>query len=180
MAQNGFSVAQMLHLGFSQLRDRPALRLVAGYCLLVLHLFSATPLAPVFTTVLAMADRSHHLVLRTTDQGMQVVLHHEGSNSFGHRHGVVAQALTSLSLAKGTAGGHPDHVIQFVTTPPWELNSAPPLDPGADALASELAPLSLPAAQPFLEATAFFAAPPPAPPRNSTALFAVGSTVLLI
>jgi len=92
-------------------------RFVASFLLWV-FLVATTPLAPMLTVLMGMVDRSHHVALQPTVNGLQVVLRHDCPGSSTHRHGLVARALTLL--AQRPSGAQPDHVIQFAACPPAE------------------------------------------------------------
>ena len=117
------------------LRHVPALLKGGGVCLALLFLLTASPLAPVFTALLAAADSDHQVTIHQTAHGVQVVLRHDCLNSPTHRHGLVAQALTLL--AQRPAAGHPDHDIQFAAADTSERTFAFALALATDSPAPE-------------------------------------------
>jgi hypothetical protein len=145
--------------------------------LLLLYLFTATPLAPVMFSLLAEADRSHHVAIQQTSQGLQVVLRHDRSGSASHRHGMVARALTVF--AQRTAGAQSDHVIQFGSTdtvrraPAVVAESAPEPSVSDTDVACEFLAHSF-------DGTFEAAAIPRPPPVRHGLLLTVLSVVLLI
>lgn len=151
--------------------------LVGGCCLLFLYFVAATPLAPVLITLMAGLDRSHHVAIQQTTQGLQVILRHGCRNSPSHHHGMVARALTVF--AQRTTAQQSDHVIQFGA-----------LDIAQQAPALEIGPASnLPDPDGNVAGYSVFhaaavtlqvAASPRSPPVPTGLLFAVRSTVLLI
>lgn len=159
------------------LRYLPTLRRVGGSWLALLYLLTGTPLLPSVTTLLAMADRSHHVAVRQTTGGIQVVLHHDCVNSPLHHHGLAARALTLI--AQRPAEGQADHVIQFSASAVSQQTSAPAIASPPDAPAAELiSPCDLwscPA--PLTLVPAAHTRPPPDP---GGLLLSLRSTVLLI
>jgi hypothetical protein len=153
---------------------------VAGWCALVVYLVAWTPLAPGLTALLATLDASHRVGVVAGAGSVRIVLRHEcagAPRSAGHRHGVIASALTLFALQRSAQ--QLDHVIQFASLDasqqaPALVAAAPMPVPSPDFLiAADLRPLLFPpfAAPPFL---------PPAPPDTSGRLLLVRSTVLVI
>ena len=149
------------------------LQFVGGSLLAALYFFTATPLAPGLTVLLASADSSHHAGIYHTSRGAAVVLRHDCSMVATHRHSLVARMLTLVALR--TTAAQPDHVIQF-TANPLTGQAAIALTapaPGQDLVApsghaSIFVPLSV------------APEPPVSPPRVLRELVNVRSTVLLI
>lgn len=158
-------------------RALPALRRVGASCLMLLYLLAGTPLALAVTTLLAMADRSHHVAVQATAEGIQLVLLHDCVNSPTHRHGIVARTLTLM--AQRPVEGHPDHVIDFAASPVSPLASAPAIAPAPDSSANQL--LSLCDLCPCPAPLAPLAAAHPRPPPDANGLdLTLRSTVLLL
>ena len=88
------------------------LRLLAGWCGLLLYVGAFSPLGMGVTALLGTIDPDHHARFQPGSGGMRLVLHHEG-NCSGHQHGVVARALTIF--AQPVSNTDPDHVLQFIS-----------------------------------------------------------------
>src|SRR6185436_10784128 len=101
----------------------PALRRVGASCLVLLYLLAGTPLTLAVTTLLATSDRSHHVAVQATAEGIQLVLRHDCVNSPTHRHGIVARTLTLM--AQRPVEGQPDHVIAFAASAASHQAAAP-------------------------------------------------------
>lgn len=147
-------------------------RVLTGISVAALYLLVTTPLAPALTALLALADRSHHVAIQQTTEGVTVLLRHECANSPIHRHGIVARALTLI--AQRTSQGQPDHVIQFSASAITVLVSIAPttIEPASEAPAScDLLICASPAVSPKI---------PRSPPDTSSSLLSTRSTVLLI
>jgi hypothetical protein len=143
----------------------------------LVYLLSAMPLVPGLTALLATLDRSHHVAVQQTADGLQVVLRHDCVNAPAHRHGLVARALTLI--AQRPAEGHPDHVIQFAASATSQPASTFTLAPATGEPASILFPpceflpcVARPAARTAVR--------PRPPPDASGSLLSVRSIVLLI
>jgi hypothetical protein len=91
--------------------ELPIWRRFAAASLLGLFLATVTPLAPLLTAGLGLADRTHHVSIRQSEGATQVVLHHGRPDSPAHHHAIVARAL--MLIAEPPATGQPDHIIQF-------------------------------------------------------------------
>ena len=159
------------------LRTRRFPGLPAGGCLLLLYLFGGTPLAPVVFSVFAGIDRSHHVAIRRTGSGIQILLRHDQADSPSHRHGMIARALTVF--AQRTPGPPADHVIPFGFTDIVQQTPALQIEPASNlpdptGVASNDSVFSL-ADQTFAPATA-----PRPPPATLGHILLVRSTVLLI
>jgi hypothetical protein len=152
---------------------------LAGWCALVFYLVAWTPLAPGLTALLATLDASHRVGVIAGAGCVRVVLRHEcaGAARSGHRHGVIASALTLFALQRSAQ--HPDHVLPFAS-----------LDASQQAPAL-VAAAPMPAASPGFFIAADFRrlvvrpfvallAPPDVPPETSGRLVVVRSTVLVI
>jgi hypothetical protein len=98
--------------------------------LLLVFLVGATPAAPALAAFVALADGGHRVVIEETARGIRVVLGHDGAHSPGHRHGLVARALTLV--AERPAGPRPDHVLQFSSAPASDRNRAAALTGAPD------------------------------------------------
>ena len=158
-------------------RVLPALRRVGASCLMVLYLLAGTPLTLAVTTLLATADRSHHVAVQPTAEGIQLVLRHDCVNSSTHRHGIVARTLTLI--AQGPVEGQPDHVIEFAASAVLHQAAAPAIAPAPDSSATGLSsPCELcPCPAPLTSVPATH----PRPPADASArLLSLRSTVLLI
>ena len=161
---------------FGVSRTRQTSGLVSGSCLLLLYLVTATPLAPVAIALLAGMDRSHHVALRQTTQGRQVVLRHDCPTSPSPRHGMLARALTVF--AQEAAAPQSDHVIQVGAmdtaqqAPALEIEPASNSDPDASIEGDS----ELHAPGMTFEIAAF----PRPPPVPSGLLLTIRSTVFLI
>lgn len=81
-----------------------------GWGLLLLFLFTSTPLGPGLTALLGATDPCHQVCIGGGEQNLRVVLHHRCSG-VPHHHGLIARVLTGFALAPSAA--NPDHVIQF-------------------------------------------------------------------
>lgn len=86
-------------------------RLLSGGCLALFYLLTSTPLPLALTALLASSDRSHHVGIQPTANGLQLVLRHDWVTLGTHRHGVIARALTLF--AQRASSPPSDHVIQF-------------------------------------------------------------------
>lgn len=84
--------------------------IMAAYLSLTLYLGFFTPIGFCTAALVGSFDSAHQVCLRYGAPGIQLVLHHHGS-CVGHRHGVVAGALTIFTQPVTPA--NPDHVIQF-------------------------------------------------------------------
>ena len=91
-------------------RGRRALCLVAGWGALALYLAAYAPAGLGLAALVGSFDYNHQVQMRSGERGLALVLHH-GRNCAGHRHGVIARALTCL--AQPASATDPDHVIQF-------------------------------------------------------------------
>jgi len=152
------------------------LRWVASWCVLLIYVVVATPLAPAFTALVASLDFSHAVAIRCDAHGARVVLHHAGANAPTHVHGAVARALTFF--AQRSSDGDPDHSIQFnnsnATTRLSALRVAPSCDD--EVKAASVQPRFLPS-----RAACYSQCLQPRPPPGvSGLLLSVRSTVLLI
>ncbi len=158
-------------------RARQTSSLVGGCCLLFLYFVTATPLAPVLYTLLAELDRSHHVAIHQTTQGLQVVLQHGGLNTATHHHGMVARALTVF--ARHTTARQSDHVIQFGAMDAAQRTSVLAIEPASNSPDPE----GNVAGYPVVHAAAVtweLAASPRPPPVQCGLLLTVRSTVLRI
>jgi hypothetical protein len=150
---------------------------LGGGGLLLLYLFTATPLAPVVFSLFAGLDRSHHVAIQRTSIGLQVLLRHGCADLSSHRHGMLARALTVF--AQRAAAPQSDHVIQFGSTdtvqqtPAFKIERALNL-PDSQGISPNDSAFSL-GDQTFVAA----AAPRP-PPANIGLILLLRSTVLLI
>lgn len=157
------------------LHKQRLIRLLAGWCGLLLYVAVFTPMGMSGLALLGMIDPDHHVVLSPSADGLRLVLHHEG-NCAKHQHRLVARTLTLF--AQPAHNADPDHVLQF--------SSAPSLTRDAQALVSapnQAAPIGLVAgvlvvsdADRWVE----FIPPPRPPPDIGGNLLNVRSTVFLI
>ncbi len=152
-------------------------RMLAGGCLALLYLLTATPVAPAITVLLAALDRSHQVAMQETANGLQVVLRHGCVNLASHRHGMVARALTLF--AQQTTPSQSDHVIQFGAVDRLRQPSTPIMAPVPGL---ELHPATVPCdfllPAPLL--TSSLVNLPRPPPAASGLLHSLRSTVLVI
>ena len=153
----------------------PILPHVVGSFLLCVYVATATPILPVLTALLGSTDRSHHVALQQTAQGVQVVLRHECANLLAHRHGVVARALTLLAQ-RSTTGA--DHVIQFTSTAISEQTPVFTVTSASDSAAPDI--LSPSNFSPYSTGIAALASAYPRPPDKGSSLLSICSTILLI
>lgn len=86
------------------------LRLLAGWCGLLLYVVAFSPFGASIIAVLGTLDVDHRAYLQPKANGMRLVLHHEVVCS-SHEHHFVAKALAIIS--QPTSEADPDHVIQF-------------------------------------------------------------------
>lgn len=110
-------------------RALPSWRWLGASGVLLLYLLTATPLAPVLTALVAMAEGTHDVGLQPTAHGIQLVLHHHCLNPPTHRYGLMARVLRLAP--ERASGGQTDHVIPF---------SAKAASDQAPALATDFAP----------------------------------------
>jgi len=149
--------------------------LTAGCFVLALYLAACSPAGLGLAALLGSFDPSHQVQVHAGERGLAVVLHH-GGNCAGHRHGVVARALTCF--AQPASAADPDHVIQFSAADSLSRKaqiSLPPLA-GSAQPALALVEKNFSVSAPFV---ARLADPRP-PPGGGEALRCLRSTVLLI
>jgi hypothetical protein len=142
----------------------------------LLYLLAVTPLSLALTALLASADRSHHLGILATPDGLQLVLRHDGATRQTHRHGVVARTL--VLFAQRATVPPSDHVIQF-----GAANSlGQPAEATPPPLPWRLLAAVIPCSPLLASATLTFAPvhPPRPPPVTSELLLSLRSNVLLI
>lgn len=158
-------------------RDSQRMRLRTGCCLLLLFVLTSTPVAPVFTGFLGALDPNHHVLIRQTAHGLQVVLRHDCFHLPSHHHGLIARALTAF--ARPATARNPDHVIQFGSTENVQRTPAMAITPALQAQVVDGVPVSV----------AWFAAPrtasfpaafPRPPPRAGEFALTLRSTVLIL
>lgn len=78
---------------------------------MLVYLLATLPVASAVATLVALADRSHRVEVRSDAGSVTLVLHHEGWSSAQHLHGVMVKAITLLALQPVPA--HPDHILAF-------------------------------------------------------------------
>ena len=159
----------------SSCKKSPLFRLLAGWCGLWLYVAALSPIGFAVTACVGALDPDHHIQLQPGENGLRVVLHHEGDCS-RHHHGLVAQVLTAF--AKPARATDPDHVLQFSSASGLTrcAHISVPTANQAETIAIALArPVSTFAAKPIV------LAPPPSPPSDvGGKLIFIRSTVLLI
>ena len=96
--------------GASLQRRCSPLRLVAGWCALLLYVGAMLPLGIGLAATVGTLDKSHHVKVQTQAHGLQVVFHHE-RGGIAHRHGPVAEVLTFF--AEPTRANQTDHILKF-------------------------------------------------------------------
>ena len=89
---------------------RCAIRLVAGWCVLLLYLGASSPLGLGVAALAGSFDHTHQLRVSAGKCGLRLTLHHAFSCAT-HRHGAIARTLTLF--ARPACGTDPDHVLQF-------------------------------------------------------------------
>lgn len=149
------------------------LRLFAGWSALVLYVAVASPFGPELAALLGALDRTHQVGLRTSSDGVQVVLHHQCRGAL-HHHSGLARALTLFAQPIGA--GQPDHVLQFHSPAAAVKQAQSKLSPRSFAnlmTACDSITVSLPASQPL-------AVPSTRPPDCPVASRCLRSTLLLI
>ena len=162
-------------MNFTGTQRSKAIRLIIGWCALVLYAGDFTSLGLGVAAVAGSLDRSHHVAVHGSGQALELVLQH-GRNCAGHHHGVVARALTLL--ARPASATDPDHVIQF--NPPDSYSR--PAQLLAPALAS-LAPPDLALLEssfPLPRENLLSSRPTHSPPAGGGPLLYLRSTLLLI
>ena len=112
-------------------------RAAAAWCILLLYLGAYSPAGLAATMLAASCDRNHHLLLASSEHGMQLVLRHS-PNCPRHHHGAVARILTFF--AEPLSAANPDHVIQF-TSANGVLRKADATPAAPDKLAQPLCDL---------------------------------------
>lgn len=117
------------------------MRLRAGCCLLLLFVLTSTPVAPVFTGFLGAVDPNHHVLIRQSPHGLQVVLRHDCFNLPAHHHGLIARALTAFALPP--TARTPDHVIQFGFTESLKQTPVMAITPAPQAQMADEFPASV-------------------------------------
>jgi hypothetical protein len=154
---------------------RRVLCLVAGWVTLALYLGVYAPAGLGLAALVGSLDCNHQVQVRSGERGLALVLHH-GRNCAGHRHGVIAQALTCFAQPASTTD--PDHVIQFGTADTLSpkaqigLPSFPGSEQSALTLTAVVLVPSADAGRPL--------ARPHAPPGECGAACCLRSTILLI
>jgi hypothetical protein len=156
----------------SQLR----LRLLAGWCGLLLYVGAFSPIGMGAVAVLGAIDPDHHVLFQAGERGTRLVLHHEGRCPEQHHHGTLARMLTSF--ARPASNSNPDHVLQFGATTGDKRESQvalPSANQSGFTVVVFAEPVAICAPCPFR----FFAAPRLLPDAGGR-LLALRTTVLLI
>jgi hypothetical protein len=152
---------------------------LCGGSLLLLYLFTATPLAPLLTVALAETDPNHRVTLRRGAGILQVVLRHDCPVPGAHHHGLIARALTAL--AQPASPAQPDHVIQFENLAASLEGATLAMEPVPELTASDAPPaveIRPTEPEPSVDLSPAVAArPPPAPGGR---LLSLRSILLLI
>lgn len=89
---------------------RKAIRLIAGWCGLLLYVGVFSPVGVGLAELVGKFDPNHQALVQVGARGAKLVLHHEQPCPT-HRHGLIARTLTLF--AAPTRPGLPDHVLQF-------------------------------------------------------------------
>jgi hypothetical protein len=151
------------------------LRLLAGWCGLLLYVGALSPIGMGAVALLGAIDPDHQVLFQAGAEGARLTLHHE-ARCTGHHHGAVARVLTLF--AQPPSNSNPDHVLQFGAAAGVKRDSQVML-PSANQSGFTVIVFAEPVAvcvhRPFL----FSAAPRP-PPDEYGQLLALRSTVLLI
>lgn len=156
-------------------KNRLLLRSLAGWCGLWLYVGALSPAGFTLTACLAELDPDHHIQFQPGEQGLRLVLHHEGDCA-GHRHGAVARVLTAF--AQPASNTDPDHVLKFSATTGVTRGSqlllpvANSSEPTAIVFAAPVSPDVL--------SPIHFIPPPRPPPDTFENLLCLSSTVILI
>ena len=154
---------------------RRLLCLVAGWGVLVLYLAVYAPAGLGLAALVGSFDSSHQVQMSSGERGLALVLHH-GRNCAGHRHGVIARALTCF--AQPATATDPDHVIQFgdADTLSRKAQIAVPSLEGSESLAPVLTEVVLDSCADNARSLA----PPHPPPSECRPVCCLRSTILLI
>ncbi len=151
------------------------LRLLAGWCGLLLYVGVFSPVGMGVVALLGTMDPDHHAFLQPGPGGMQLVLHHDAKCS-GHQHHGVARALTFFSQPAGATD--PDHVVQFAAGAGIWCDNQQIVSKeivGEQTEFVHVESVSFAAHQPT-----YFLPPPGPPPGTVAGLLNLRSTVLLI
>jgi len=156
-------------------KNRNALRILAGWCGLLLYAGAFSPIGMGVVALFGTIDPDHHAILQPGNNGMRLVLRHVG-NCSGHQHGTVARALTMF--AQPASRTDPDHVLQFSSATGFPHDSQLVV-----SAASQLEPIAVRFAESFsfiaVQPVQFRLSPHP-PPGDHGRLLSLRSTVLLI
>jgi hypothetical protein len=112
-------------------------------CLLA-YFFSATPLLPIATALVAWADGEHRVALSADKDGTRVVLGHDARDprtALTHSHCAVSRALTLLAEPSGP--DHADHILNFQSGSSTIVREASPWVAVPQADAGPVAPASV-------------------------------------
>lgn len=104
----GISVDQKMKLTLPT-RDK-ALRLIAGWCALLLYVGVFSPVGVALAELVGKCDPNHQALVQVSAGGTKVLLHHQPKDAT-HHHGLLARTLTTF--AAPTHPGEPDHILQF-------------------------------------------------------------------
>ena len=154
----------------------PRLRLLAGWCALLVYLGVASPIGVVMTAVVGEFDRDHSLQVDCTESGVKLVMHHD-ARCANHHHGLAARALSLL--ARSDDPTNPDHVVQFNSSTAATKESQVSAPARSDERGIDMATvdLSLGGAMPGFVPAAVFPRPPPI---CEAQMLCLRTTILLI
>jgi hypothetical protein len=97
---------------------------LCGWLVLLVHLAGQAQGLPLFAAAVAALDGEHGVELASGQSGLRLVLHHDrnalrdNSPPSQHHH----RGLIRLLAGADGEGPHPDHLLQF-TSSPWELKA---------------------------------------------------------
>jgi hypothetical protein len=154
---------------------RPALLVFGAWSVLALYLVAYLPAGLGIAAFVGSFDRNHQVQVRLGERSLALVLHH-GRHCVGHRHGVIARALTRF--AQPASATDPDHVIQFSAADSLSRKSQIALMPFPNAAQSAAALSEIVFAAP--SHTTLRLGQPHPPPDESGLLRCLRSIVLLI
>lgn len=159
----------------SHRQNNNLLRLLAGWCGLLLYVGAFSPIGMGVTALLGAIDPDHQALFQPGAGGTRLVLHHEGKCSEHHHH-AIARALTVFS--QPASATDPDHVLQFSSASSFTRNFQIIV-----SAANQSEPIAVAFAEPvsFVANRPIHALPPSRPPPGDVEkLLCLRSTVLLI
>lgn len=155
-------------------------RPVWAVCCLLAYLFSATPLLPIATALVAWVDGEHYVLLSADNASMRIVLRHDardGRTALTHSHCVVSRALSLLAEPAGPE--HSDHVLSFQKASSIIARSAPLRPTPQSTIEMPMAP-AVPATRPLPQLRTNVEAPFLDLPPPATSVVVARATVFLI